>query len=77
MSHSLRSQHQGPMVFPPFLPQLSVQCASPQYGTSPAEVREKFERIGEIKTFFDLSQNRGMVFITYVSPRRTAWTGRL
>lgn len=31
------------------------------------EVREKFEHMGEIKTFFDLISNRGMVFITYVS----------
>lgn len=29
-------------------------------------MREKFERIGEVKTFFDLIPDRGLVFITYV-----------
>ncbi|KAH8922619.1 hypothetical protein BT69DRAFT_1220035, partial [Atractiella rhizophila] len=36
-----------------------------KYETSAREVREKFERFGEIKTFFDLIANRGMVFVTY------------
>lgn len=38
-----------------------------QYETRGGDVREKFERMGDIKTFFDLIGNRGMVFITYVS----------
>ncbi len=32
-------------------------------------MRAKFEQHGEIKTFFDLIQNRGMVFVTYVGIR--------
>lgn len=30
-------------------------------------MRRRFEDHGEIKTFFDLIANRGMVFVTYVS----------
>jgi hypothetical protein len=30
-------------------------------------LREKFEQYGEIKTFFSLIENRGMLFVTYVS----------
>jgi hypothetical protein len=29
-------------------------------------VRRRFEEHGEIKTFFDLIANRGMVFVTFV-----------
>jgi len=29
-----------------------------------------FEEHGDIKTFFDLIANRGMVFVTYVRPQR-------
>jgi hypothetical protein len=29
-----------------------------------------FEEHGEIKTFFDLIANRGMVFVTFVGPQR-------
>ena len=38
-----------------------------QYETDSDDVRRKFEEHGEIKTFFDLIANRGMVFVTYVS----------
>ena len=38
-----------------------------QYETSSEDVRRLFEEHGEIKTFFDLIANRGMVFVTYVS----------
>ena len=38
-----------------------------QYETSSDEVRHIFEEYGEIKTFFDLIANRGMVFVTFVS----------
>ncbi|EGG01666.1 uncharacterized protein MELLADRAFT_78947 [Melampsora larici-populina 98AG31] len=40
-----------------------------KYETNPMEVREKFDQMGEIKTFFDLISNRGMVFITYYDVR--------
>lgn len=32
-------------------------------------MRRQFEEHGEIKTFFDLISNRGMVFVTFVSCR--------
>ena len=38
-----------------------------QYETPSDDVRQLFEEHGEIKTFFDLIANRGMVFVTYVS----------
>jgi hypothetical protein len=38
-----------------------------QYETNSDEVRRQFEEHGEIKTFFDLIANRGMVFVTFVS----------
>lgn len=38
-----------------------------QYETDSDDVRRKFDEHGEIKTFFDLIANRGMVFVTYVS----------
>lgn len=41
-----------------------------QYETNSEDVRRLFEEHGEIKTFFDLIANRGMVFVTYVSPVR-------
>jgi len=37
-----------------------------QYETDSNDVRRKFEEHGDIKTFFDLIANRGMVFVTYV-----------
>ncbi len=40
-----------------------------QYETNSDEVRRQFEEHGEIKTFFDLIANRGMVFVTFVSVR--------
>ena len=41
-----------------------------QYETHSDDVRRMFEEHGEIKTFFDLIANRGMVFVTFVGPRR-------
>ena len=38
-----------------------------QYETNSDDVRRLFEEHGEIRTFFDLIANRGMVFVTYVS----------
>lgn len=38
-----------------------------QYETNSEDVRRMFEEHGEIRTFFDLIANRGMVFVTYVS----------
>ena len=47
-----------------------------QYETDSDFMRNKFEDFGEIKTFFDLIANRGMIFVTFVSspvpPRRRA-----
>ena len=41
-------------------------CYFIQYETPSDDVRRLFEEHGEIKTFFDLIGNRGMVFVTYV-----------
>ncbi|KAF8713608.1 RNA recognition motif, partial [Rhizoctonia solani] len=38
-------------------------------GISSTSVRRQFEEFGEIKTFFDLIANRGMVFVTYYDVR--------
>ena len=46
-----------------WLTQLSVFL---QYETSSEDVRRLFEEHGDIKTFFDLIANRGMVFVTFV-----------
>jgi len=40
-----------------------------KYETDSDDVRRKFEEHGEIKTFFDLIANRGMVFVTYYDLR--------
>ncbi|TBU34420.1 hypothetical protein BD311DRAFT_746126 [Dichomitus squalens] len=40
-----------------------------KYETSSEDVRQLFEEHGEIKTFFDLIANRGMVFVTYYDLR--------
>ncbi|KAI5120789.1 hypothetical protein M0805_002416 [Coniferiporia weirii] len=40
-----------------------------KYETDSNDVRRKFEDHGEIKTFFDLIANRGMVFVTYFDLR--------
>ncbi|KAH8110594.1 hypothetical protein DFH11DRAFT_1619149 [Phellopilus nigrolimitatus] len=40
-----------------------------KYETNSDDVRRKFEDHGEIKTFFDLIANRGMVFVTYFDLR--------
>lgn len=46
----------------------TAQClAFTQYESNSDRIRDKFEEHGEIKTFFDLIKNRGMVFVTYVS----------
>lgn len=37
-----------------------------QYETNSQGLRRQFEEHGDIKTFFDLIANRGMVFVTYV-----------
>ncbi|GAB1526034.1 hypothetical protein RhiTH_009200 [Rhizoctonia solani] len=39
------------------------------YETDSTSVRRQFEEFGEIKTFFDLIANRGMVFVTYYDVR--------
>lgn len=39
------------------------------FETPPGQIRSLFEQHGEIKTFFDLSQKRGLVFITYFDIR--------
>lgn len=41
--------------------------ANIQYETDSDFMRNKFEDFGEIKTFFDLIANRGMIFVTFVS----------
>ncbi|KAI0660559.1 hypothetical protein C8Q70DRAFT_59571 [Cubamyces menziesii] len=40
-----------------------------KYETNSTDVRRLFEEHGEIKTFFDLIANRGMVFVTYYDLR--------
>ncbi|KAF8578612.1 hypothetical protein K439DRAFT_1654783 [Ramaria rubella] len=40
-----------------------------KYETDSGDVRRRFEEHGEIKTFFDLIANRGMVFVTYYDLR--------
>jgi hypothetical protein len=42
-------------------------CTATQYNMTVEGLREKFEQYGEIKTFFSLIENRGMLFVTYVS----------
>ena len=37
-----------------------------QFETPSDDVRQLFEKHGEIKTFFDLISSRGMAFVTYV-----------
>ncbi|KAI8907224.1 hypothetical protein EDD86DRAFT_209057 [Gorgonomyces haynaldii] len=39
------------------------------YATTEKEVRELFDRFGEIKTVFDLIKNRGLVFVTFFDIR--------
>ena len=38
-----------------------------QYDASSPEIKRQFQDFGEIKTFFDLIGNRGMIFVTFVS----------
>ncbi|KAH8556256.1 hypothetical protein BGW37DRAFT_462559 [Umbelopsis sp. PMI_123] len=40
-----------------------------QYNMTEDNLREKFEQYGEIKTFFSLIENRGMLFVTYYDIR--------
>ena len=40
-----------------------------QYETNSNSVRLQFEEHGEIKTFFEVIANHGMVFVTFVSAR--------
>ncbi|CAM0138399.1 unnamed protein product [Umbelopsis sp. WA50703] len=40
-----------------------------QYGMTIDHLREKFEKYGEIKTFFSLIDTRGMLFVTYYDIR--------
>lgn len=37
-----------------------------KYDADSSKIRADFERYGDIKTFFDIVNNRGMAFITYV-----------
>lgn len=39
---------------------------SSQYEADSDALRADFERFGQIKTYFDLVKQRGMIFITYV-----------
>ncbi|CAD6907863.1 unnamed protein product, partial [Tilletia controversa] len=39
------------------------------FDTTPGQIKALFDQHGEIKTFFDLSQKRGLVFITYYDIR--------
>lgn len=39
-------------------------------------LREKFDRHGEIKTFFSLIDTRGMLFVTYVSEKKN-WSTKV
>ncbi|CAE7156959.1 unnamed protein product [Rhizoctonia solani] len=47
----------------------SLFGTSRSYETDSTSVRRQFEEFGEIKTFFDLIANRGMVFVTYYDVR--------
>ncbi|ORY86068.1 hypothetical protein BCR35DRAFT_302727 [Leucosporidium creatinivorum] len=40
-----------------------------KYGVTADQVRERFERIGDIRTCFDMLEKRGMLFITYFDIR--------
>ncbi|KAK0554619.1 hypothetical protein OC845_000651 [Tilletia horrida] len=47
------------------------------FDTAPGQIRSLFEQHGEIKTFFDLSQKRGLVFITYYDIRAAEQAKRM
>ena len=77
MPHTFHPQHQGECHVEPSTGHLqrctqselrADSCGSApfQYETNSDEVRRQFEEHGEIKTFFDLIANRGMVFVTFV-----------
>lgn len=40
-----------------------------QFETDTRELRQQFEQYGEIKTFFDLVEKRGIIFVTYFDSR--------
>ncbi|CEG75176.1 hypothetical protein RMATCC62417_10267 [Rhizopus microsporus] len=40
-----------------------------QYGITESEIRNLFEKFGEVKDVFNLIENRGMIFITYYDVR--------
>lgn len=44
-------------------------CRNIKSGLPPAVVQAKFERMGEIKRFFNRIDERGMAFITYFDLR--------
>ncbi|KAI0050627.1 hypothetical protein FA95DRAFT_1486941 [Auriscalpium vulgare] len=48
---------------------LFIRNIKASYETNSDEVRRQFEEHGEIKTFFDLIANRGMVFVTFFDLR--------
>ncbi|KAI0068000.1 hypothetical protein BV25DRAFT_1793149 [Artomyces pyxidatus] len=48
---------------------LFIRNIKASYETNSDEVRRQFEEHGEIKTFFDLIANRGMVFVTFYDLR--------
>lgn len=48
-----------------------------QFGVTPEDVRQRFEAIGDIKTFFDVLEKRGMVFITFVSVQQRLQAGSI
>ena len=56
-----------PLPAIPFSMITSTYPADSQYEADPEMLRTSFERYGQIKTYFDLLKQRGMVFITYVS----------
>lgn len=43
------------------------RLADRQYEADIDGLRASFDRYGQIKTYFDLVKQRGMIFITYVS----------
>ncbi|CAE6379362.1 unnamed protein product [Rhizoctonia solani] len=63
---------QGQLEMTPFMTALSNKESNVRdrvYETDSTSVRRQFEEFGEIKTFFDLIANRGMVFVTYYDVR--------
>lgn len=44
----------------------SFGCWCMQFGVTSDDIRTRFEAFGDVKTFFDMLERRGMAFITYV-----------